>query len=138
MGGWTVITFEVEDNKATSLMEYLEKNHQENEKEVPVSPSGYDEDFGERVIMVLDGYVKEERAEGIMRDVPNKFYSRVAIVQRNNTSDKGEGWLYEYDPDVSQNVLVENKQGHERARAADVEGHFKEEYDFNAHTHFEI
>ncbi len=76
--------------------------------------------------------LSKEQAKTIVKQIikeSNQNKATLIITESNDTVDASSGYLYEY---INGNLeKIDEKHGYEGAKGRDVEGYFKEEYDYH-------
>lgn len=144
MGGWSTVTikgsFEVQAFSTEKTCSECGQTIEADEDELP---SHYQElikgeSDSKTLVFVFDGYNGLEEDVSRVKEILNsdrykiKGLDYVSIVQANNTSDDGVGYVF--DSEMNQIDKIEGYQG---ANARDVAGKVKERYGFSPGTSWE-
>lgn len=136
--------------EAEELVETIKSYAEELAGEVGVIPSkdqviqylqkNWDEDSSGSYGLTYDDFTFQHSVRGLGYDggksVAQQIFDecpaagRVLIICANDTSDSGDGWLYERDEDGNAK-LVDEKSGYEGCVGRDVQGYFREEHNIS-------
>lgn len=126
MSGWKTATIKTESEaELTKQINHLD-NEKENFKKLGATSfgmGGYDVD------------IKQTIAE-LLTEVDVRKGDEILIIEANNTTDSGSGYLYEIKSTNSLEVEdKDEKHGYEGARARDVVGYFRENHGISGFSH---
>lgn len=128
MSGWTVLTFEFEDDERKEEVD--EELRSQYEGRQPPTAEGY----GDVTVQLERGISRSGAAKRWAEDYPDA--NRIVVIQANDTSDAGDGTLFDVDEDGNVEQIDE-KHGYEGARGRDVTGYFGDEYGLSGYASWE-
>lgn len=128
MSGWCAVTLHAADDESNEeLNQQIEDAYGGNGRE-PWTADGY----ADRTIQVERGANHEYVAKQLAEEFP--LAEQIVVVSANDTSDSGNGTLFDVTDGVEQ---IDHEQGYEGARGRDVTGYFREEYDVQSYATWE-
>ena len=128
MSGWTVLTFEFEDDEQAAIVDEALRIEYDGQR-APTA-TGY----ADCTVQLERGISREQAAERWANEYPDA--NRIVVVQANDTTDSGDGTLFNVD-DNGNVEQIDEKHGYEGARGRDVTGYFGDEYGLSGYSTWE-
>ena len=128
MSGWTCLTFEFEDGERAEEVDAELREHYQGRQ--PPTAEGY----ADCSIQLERGINRAGAARKWAGEYPDA--NRIIVVQANDTSDCGDGALFDVDSDGNVRE-IETKEGYEGALGNDVTGYFRDEYSIKGYSSWE-